>query len=257
MKPLNFKPISWRPWFLILIVVLAIGALLMQGPIAQDSAYHDFADQRTLLGVPNFWNVVSNLPFLVVGVYGLVLLYRYRGHDNWTPLRLAYAVLFLGLILVAVGSAYYHLGPDNQTLVWDRLPMTVAFMAFFATIMAERIHPDWVRLSLVPLVLAGVFSVLWWQSSGDLRPYVLVQFLPVVLIPAVICLYPVPGRGLAWVWAVLVFYAIAKVFELFDAPIYSVLGMSGHSLKHIAAAIGVYFIALLFKARMAHSVSTA
>ena len=34
-------------------------------PIAQDPLYHAFADQRALLGVPHFWNVVSNLPFVL------------------------------------------------------------------------------------------------------------------------------------------------------------------------------------------------
>ncbi len=243
----NLKFISWRLWLLIAVVVIAIVALWLHGPISQDSSYHAFADQRTLFGIAHFWNVVSNLPFLIVGSYGLALLFRHRLNNSTAYTRPAYTIFFSALVLVALGSAYYHFNPNNATLFWDRLPMTVAFMAFFATIISEHIRCISLRRILVPLILLGIGSVVWWQLNGDLRPYVLVQFLPILLIPAVLILFPSQKRGTALIWAVLAFYAVAKAFEFFDESIYIAIGFSGHSLKHIAAAMGVYFVALLFK----------
>ena len=53
------------------LMVVSLATLPLLPPIAQDPTYHQFADQRTLLGIPNFWNVVSNLPFVLVGAMGL------------------------------------------------------------------------------------------------------------------------------------------------------------------------------------------
>ena len=240
---------SWRgglPWA---IAAAAIAGLALYGPIAQDPAYHRFADQRTVLGVPNLWNVASNIPFLLVGVYGLALLRRGHSGGALAYLRPAYGVFFFALALVAVGSAYYHLDPNDGTLVWDRLPMTLAFMAFFAAMLGEHVQARLTRRLLVPLLLLGVASVAWWQFSGDLRLYYLIQFLPMLLIPIIVVLYPCAIPGTRLVWLVMGLYIGAKAFELFDAQVFDVLGFSGHSFKHIAAALAVYFVAVLVKAR--------
>jgi hypothetical protein len=228
---------------LLLVVALAmIVALAVHAPIAQDLAYHRFADARTLLGIPNFWNVASNLPFVIVGAFGLFALPR-RLHAIEPALKSAYLVLFLGVALVGFGSGYYHWSPNNETLVWDRLPMTLAFMAFFAIILGEHVSLSLARWLLWPLLAFGVGSVLYWQASeraghGDLRPYILVQFLPMLLIPLILLLYPRPGRGA--IWLALAAYVAAKLFEQFDAQVYAALGgISGHSLKHLAAAAGM------------------
>ncbi|MCP4048855.1 MAG: ceramidase, partial [Gammaproteobacteria bacterium] len=118
----------------LLVSIAGVVGILMLEPIAQDPAYHQFADQRTILGVPNFWNVVSNLPFLITGVMGLFSLYHAGGIKFLTEIKPAYILFFAGIALVCFGSAYYHLWPDNETLVWDRLPMALAFMALFAVI---------------------------------------------------------------------------------------------------------------------------
>ena len=241
--------VSWRAWLLFAIAAAAVSALIAQGPIAQAESYHQFADQRIIAGIPNLWNVASSLPFLAVGLYGLSLLVRGHSRGSLSFLRPAYTAFFAGVVLVAAGSAYYHLHPGNATLVWDRLPMTLAFAAFFVAILGEHVNAGCVRLALVPALVIGLLSVLWWQHSGDLRCYVLIQFLPVILIPAIVLLYPSRLPGARWVWAVLAAYAIAKAFEFLDAPVYHLLGVSGHSLKHIAAAIGVYFVAAILQAR--------
>lgn len=40
------------------LMAASLAGLLLLPPIPQDQSYHHFADQRTLLGVPNFWNVI-------------------------------------------------------------------------------------------------------------------------------------------------------------------------------------------------------
>jgi hypothetical protein len=189
--------------------------------------------------VPNFWNVLSNLPFLLVGLAGLGWIVRHM-ESIALELRAAWLVLFLGVALVGLGSGWYHLAPGNATLVWDRLPMTLAFMAFFAIILGEHIQPRLARMALWPLLLAGVASVLYWRATDDLRPYALVQFLPVLLIPLVLVLYPKRGSGAVWI--ALGCYVLAKLLEAFDPQVYAALGhaISGHSLKHVAAAAGMW-----------------
>jgi len=237
---------------LLLAIALASLAIFAWPPIHQSLEYHHFADTRTLFGVANFWNVASNLPFVLVGIAGLAWLARHVTRVD-RCLRAAWLVLFVGVVLVGLGSSWYHLAPGNATLVWDRLPMTLAFMALFALILGEHIDEKLARLSLWPLLAAGVASVLYWQRTDDLRPYVLVQFLPVLLIPLVLLLYPRKGSGA--VWSALGCYVLAKLLELYDAPVYAALGgtISGHSLKHVVAAAGMWALLAGLKGR--HSAS--
>jgi Ceramidase len=251
MKPMSIpatRTFGWRDWLLLAIAAVVCLGLVLHGPIHQDQDYHRFADARGLWGLPNFLNVVSNLPFLVFGAWGLATLYRKR--STRLPMRTAHIVFFLGSAWVAFGSAYYHMAPSDQTLVWDRLPMTVAFMAFFAALLGRYIHPVLGGRALIPLLALGLLSVVWWRIVGDLRPYLMVQFLPILLIPAILLLYPVSAPGTRYIWAVLGVYVLAKVLEIFDPQIYAAFGMSGHSLKHVAAAFGVYGVMLAVRAEM-------
>jgi hypothetical protein len=241
---------------LIAIATGAVIALLWYGPIPQSASYHAFADQRSLFGIPNFSNTLSNLPFFLVGVAGLVALRRGVPAGGLPPLRAAYLAFFLGAALLFPGSAWYHLAPSNHTLVWDRLPMTIAFMAFFAIILGEHVRPRLGARLLLPLLGVGVASVLaWWLSDngtgGDLRLYVLVQYLPMLLIPVIVLTYPPALRPTGYVWALVAAYAIAKLLELLDGPVLSTTGMvSGHALKHLVAAAGMLvFLIGLFRRR--------
>ena len=237
----------FRPHLLLAISLALTLAVFAHAPIPQPLAYHRFADTRTLLGLPNFWNVVSNIPFVLVGFAGLAWC---ATHIARVPreLRACWLVLFLGVVLVGLGSSWYHLSPGSAALVWDRLPMTLAFMAFFAIILGEHIDGKIARLSLWPLLAAGVASVLYWQRTDDLRPYVLVQFLPVLLIPLIVVLYPRKDSGPVWI--ALGCYVLAKLLELFDGQVFAVLGgtISGHSLKHVAAAMGMWALLAGLKA---------
>jgi hypothetical protein len=240
---------------IIAIVISAVTGMLLQAPIAQDVSYHLFTDSRTIGAVSNFWNVVSNIPFLLVGILGLYRLTIPGGLVILHEIKIAYALLFLGAALVALGSGYYHLWPDNRTLVWDRLPMTIAFMSLFVIIISEFISVRIGKGMLVPLLLAGITSVVYWHMSegwgeGDLRFYALVQFTPMLVIPVILICFRSRYTGVAAYWWLLLAYIASKLFEHFDVGVYEALGfISGHSLKHIAAALGLYVLLASYRGR--------
>ena len=223
------------------IAVLLTASLLLIPRVEQNPLYHAFADQRTLVGIPNFWNVISNVPFLLAALYGLTAL-RPKSPafvDTWE--RVAYCTLLAGTAAVAIGSDYYHLQPDNQTLFWDRLPMTVVFMSLVATTLGERIGTNVGKWSLTPLILLGIGSVIDWRWTGDLRLYGLVQFGSMLIIPALVALYPPRYSGSERLWFLVAFYGLAKLAELFDHQIGTVIATGGHPWKHLAAACAIFF----------------
>jgi len=200
-------------------------------PIMQDQSYHAFADSRTLLGIPNFWNVVSNLPFAAVGAAGLAFARR----------DAAATALFVGILLTSFGSSYYHAAPDDSTLLWDRLPMTIGFMALLAGALGERFGEAVGRGALWPLLALGAASLVWWRWTGDLRPYIWVQFYPFLVLPILYWWFPaMTGRAILITAAAL--YGVSKALEYFDHAIYAASGeiVSGHTLKHLAAAAACY-----------------
>ncbi|WP_419902933.1 hypothetical protein [Kiloniella sp.] len=239
---------------LVLLVSLALTsvAMLFVPPIPQDPLYHLFADMRSCLGLVNFGDVTSNAGFLLIGFIGLIKLRTLWGEGRFSSFNqlLPFLIFFVAVVLVAPGSAYYHAAPDNDRLFWDRLPMTVAFMSLFAGILADRVHPLFSGKALWGMIVLGVASLVYWQQTelngvGDLRPYVLVQFYPMIALPLICWLYPkakfTPAKYLIWMY---VWYAVAKVLEFLDGEIYAALGntISGHSLKHLVAAVAVYMV---------------
>jgi ceramidase len=251
----RMKDGRWRYWMIFAMAGASVLGLALHKAIPQDDSYHMFADRRTVLGIPNFWNVVSSLPFLLIGIAGLRALREHGSTGALRPLYLAYATFFVGAILTAFGSAYYHLNPDTSTLTWDRLPMGVVFMAFVAIIVGEHIEPQLGRRCLPFLVLIGIFSVAYWQYTellgrGDLRLYVLVQFLPMLLVPLIMLLFPSRLSKVYFIWGIVGAYAAAKILEVLDERIYRAVGiLSGHTLKHLAAAAGVYLLVLAVQQR--------
>ncbi|MES1225448.1 MAG: alkaline phytoceramidase, partial [Bacteroidota bacterium] len=236
---------------LALFTLAAIAIAAMIKPMPQSNSYHNFADRRTIAGIPNFFSVVSNLPFLFVGLYGLTML---RKSTALRSINSMYAILFTGIFLTGLGSAYYHYAPDNNSLVYDRIPMTIVFMAFLSAAIAAWIDVKAGTRLIAPLLLTGVASVLWWhytelQHAGDLRFYGFIQFYPMLIIPLIFWLFAsaVNNKGLLLLVWVIVWYVAAKLFETFDAPLYKATGfISGHSLKHIAAAIATWCIVRFF-----------
>jgi hypothetical protein len=236
--------------------LLLVAVRAFSGPaIPQDPAYSTFADARPYFGVPNALDVLSNLAFLVVAVLGLRLLGQNGGAtfaDGWE--RRPWAALFVGVLLTTFGSSYFHLAPDNWRLVWDRLPMTVGFMGLLTAVVAERIGVRAARRALYPLLLAGLLSVVYWywtelRGVGDLRPYLLVQFGSLLSVVLLLALYPARYTGSAWMIAGLGAYVLAKVVEVRDAQILSAAGVSGHTLKHLLAAAGVWCLVVMLRRR--------
>ena len=223
-------------------------------PIPQDPSYHRFADERTILGVPNALNVLSNIPFAIVGLAGVLALVRGSIEETafvarWE--RWAYLVLFAGTALTAVGSSYYHLAPDNARLFWDRLPMTLGFMGLLTALLAERVSSAFARAAFLPLIVLGAGSVAFWEfgesrGMGDLRPYAAVQFGSLMLVLAMLALFPSRLPGDAFLWLSAASYGLAKLFEIADRPVYE-LGhiVSGHTLKHLFAALSILFVLLM------------
>lgn len=223
----------------------------MHPPIPQAISYHRFADGRTILGISNFANVISNFPFLIIGMIGL---YSIKRSTASRKINIIYICMFVGVLLTGIGSAYYHYRPDNNSLVFDRLPMTLVFMSLLSATLAERIDLKMGSVMLFPLLIIGIGGVMWWhitelRGEGDLRAYVLVQFYPIVFIPLILILFArySDRRGLSQlVWAVFC-YILAKLFEQFDKEIFSSSGfISGHTIKHLTAAVASWFLVRLF-----------
>jgi hypothetical protein len=185
---LNSKKEKIALIFMVVVTLIAMIGLTSVAPIAQDINYHNFADTRDVFHVSNFWNVVSNAPYFVVGLYAFYKLFLLKSLEILDELKIAYVLFFTGVTLVAFGSGYYHLNPSNETLLWDRLPMTIAFMALFSFVIAEFFSIKLGQVLLYPLLLLGMASVFYWflselENAGDLRAYALVQFLPMIIMP--------------------------------------------------------------------------
>jgi hypothetical protein len=244
-------PLSVRGRVLVLVgaATISAAALAFVRPIPQPLAYHLFADQRRLCGVSNLANTASNLPFLLIGIWGIAAIVRGKARFIDARERWPWLIFFAGVALTCIGSAYYHLAPDNDRLVWDRLPITLSFTSLFAAVIAERISIKAGLALLVPLLVVGAVSVWYWhvteqQGRGDLRMYGFVQFFPALGIALILWMFPAHYTR-SWDWLpAMGLYVLAKLLEASDKPVYAALGssVSGHTLKHLAAAAATWWI---------------
>lgn len=224
---------------LLFLTAIGIASVFFIPPIPQNNLYHNFADARTIMSIPNFYNVVSNFPLFIFGILGIIFVGRQSKQNTlwWNNL-----FFFTGILLTGIGSAYYHFNPRIETLVWDRLPMTITFMAFFAIIISEYVDKNFGKRILFHLIFFGILSVLYWyktemNGAGDLRFYALIQFLPMLLIPLIILMFKSKSNS-KYYWLIILAYGIAKLFEAYDQQIFVFTnGISGHALKHLAAAL--------------------
>ncbi len=237
----------WRHGVIFGIVFGSLVVLLGRPPFGQDPRYHDFADRRSCLGVPNCLDVVSNAPFLLVGAAGLRLCMRRR----FAGALLSWMVFFAGVALVSAGSAAYHWRPSNGTLVWDRLPMTIGFMALFVALLSEFINRKLERVLLGPALLAGFASVLYWHFFDDLRFYVWVQFMPLIVILALLAFFRSRFTHQWPLLGALACYVAAKAFEAFDHEVFRWTqgAIGGHAFKHLLAAAGCGLILEMLRKR--------
>lgn len=240
--------IDWKDSLLATLVIISFVCLFFIEPIAQDLTYHIFADTRVLLGINNFFDVASNLPFFFIGALGLIYIYRNWGiSSSWS-----WFILFLTVLLVAFGSSYYHLNPQNETLTWDRLPMAVGFMALFIIVLTDYVNSKLEKWLLLPMCIVGIASVVYWHITDDLRIYAWVQFVSLALLLIIIFIYKPTHLQTKYLVYALVFYTLSKVFEFFDKQIFELMGqvVSGHTIKHLLAAIATFFFYILLKRRI-------
>jgi hypothetical protein len=241
-----------------MVALVAVAAAMVGwGRISQPPGYHDFADVRVLWGMPHGADVLSNVGFALVGLWGIARLVRGHRDSRLDPMRAGLWLFATALTLTAIGSAYYHLAPDNARLVWDRLPIALASAGLLAAAYG-RTHDNFSSASLASmLAVLGIASVLWWSLTeargvGDLRLYLLVQGAPLVLVPLWQWIGDAPARERLAFGAAIVLYALAKWAELEDRAIYEALGVvSGHTLKHLLAAAASAFILRAFRPRPA------
>ncbi len=223
--------------------MLGIVAAVVAPAVPQPLDYHLFADRRGAFGIANLADVASNAGFLMAGVAGLVVAFGGRAGFEDPRERWPWAVFFAGLVLTAFGSAYYHLAPDNERLFWDRLPITFAFAGLIASQLADRLGPRTGLVWLVPMLALGAASVLHWRATerageGNVIPYFVVQGSAILLLLYIVLAFPsryTRSRDIGWMLA---WYALAKLCEAFDDAIFRQGHVvSGHTLKHLAAAI--------------------
>jgi hypothetical protein len=248
-----------------LMIAISLGSfawLCLLPPVPLGARYHVFADNRTQFGVPNCLDVFSNIPFVFVGLWGTLWLFRgpTDGAFQTRLERLVYLVFFLGVGLTGLGSFWYHLRPNNERLPFDLLPMTCAFMAILTSVVIERIGVSFGKLLFIPLLCLGCSSVGYWyfteaRGHGDYRFYLFVQFFPPILIGLMILLFPPAYTGMKYLVTAFLLFVTAKLFEFFDARIYQAGHLvSGHSLKHITAAIACYSLLVMLQRRRAIAV---
>jgi hypothetical protein len=267
---------AWLHWPWVLWaaygVALAV-ALLALPPLAQDPAYHAFADVRTLWGIPRFGDVASNAALLLPALWGLAVLWRQAdgragaAAGLTAPVRAVYGLFFAAVALTALGSAVYHWAPDTPRLFWDRLPLGLATACAPALLLAERAGLRAARQSpgarraarwaLGAWLALGPATVVYWRASealgaGDLRPYVALKLVAVLAAAGLLAALP-RRHTLGWVYALaLALYVLAGVVEHYDAALFQALGaVSGHTLKHLSAGAAVAALAWMLARRRA------
>jgi hypothetical protein len=247
--------VTRRAWYFAAFTLLAIAAAVLLPAVPQPAEYHRFADARPMLGIANFLDVASNAAFLLAGLAGLWATLRPGAAFASPRERWPYALFFSGLLLTAAGSAYYHLWPDNETLFWDRVPMTVAFMSLIASQVVDRLSVRAGLALLLPMLVLGIVSVVYWRVTeragvGNVVPYAVLQAYAVVAVAWLAVLHPSRYTHGNAIYAVFAAYVLAKVLEHFDHELYALGGVvSGHTLKHVAAAVAGFVVCRMLLSR--------
>jgi len=249
-------PLAGRSKSLMLagLALVACGVALALEPIPQPPEYNGFADSRPILGIPNALNVLSNLPFIVIGALGLTHLFSRRSaatfRESWE--RWPYAVALGSVFTVGWASFFYHWKPDDASLFWDRLPMTTLFTSMLGIAVIERMSAKWGRRAFVPWVALGVWTLVYGQTRNDFRFYGVLQGMTMVGLPLVLVLFaPRYTRGFD-LWIAVALYGAAKACEALDEPIFRLLqgAASGHTLKHLLGAAAAWKIVSMLRGRV-------
>ena len=232
------------PWIRNAPTFITVGIIVIlaaHGRIAQPVHYNEFADRSVAFGIPHAADVLSNAGFTLVAIWGWLALRPARASD---PLRAGwpgYRLFLIGLFLTAFGSGFYHLAPDNARLVWDRLPIALACAGLLVGVRGDTKPGLKTNIEAIVLGLCAVASVAWWvytdrSGADDLRPYLLLQGLPLVLIPLWQAIHRAPRADRIAFAAAMALYLLAKLAEALDHEIANAVRfVSGHTLKHLIA----------------------
>lgn len=240
-------------------IAVFVALMLLHGPILQLEHYHEFADHLLWAGIPHAADVLSNLGFAVVALWGALRLWAQRSHPAVRAGRVGYSVFLIALLLTSVGSTYYHLAPDDWRLVWDRLPIALACAGLLAGVRAQLVARANVKFEVIALSAFAMASVVWWyvgqqNGTGDLRPYLMMQVAPLVMIPLWQAVYGAHREDRLWCGCALVLYVLAKIAEVHDHEIHAIVGwITGHTIKHLFASAAAWVLV----ARLVRSTSKA
>lgn len=245
--------------FVTVLLALLVCLTLFSPRIAQPLSYHNFADKREFFGIDYASDVLSNLFFLLFGVWGLKVAFVDPLQKTSKCEKVLWAIFFGSSIAVSLLSGYYHLDPDNFRLFFDRMAMSVLVMSFFSLMIAERVSPK-IGCKIAPyLLILGVCSVIYWittefKGDGDLRPYAMFQMTPFAVLLPLIAFFPSIHKGQGYLYEAFVFYGLAKICENFDVKLFDVSGgiVSGHTLKHLLSSLSVFTLVLYLKKRKNH-----
>jgi hypothetical protein len=240
-------------------ITLVAALMLLHGPILQPVHYHEFADHSLWANIPHAADVLSNLGFAVVALWGARRVWPQRNQPAVRAGGVGYSVFLIALLLTSMGSSYYHLVPDDWRLVWDRLPIALACAGLLAGVRAQLVPNANVRFETLGLATFAAASVAWWyagqlRGAGDLRPYLLLQIAPLVLIPLWQTVHGASRADRLWFSFAFALYVLAKIAEVHDHEMHAMLGwISGHTLKHVLASAAAWVLV----ARLIRSTSSA
>ncbi|MFO1263733.1 MAG: hypothetical protein U1E84_10415 [Rhodoferax sp.] len=235
-------PLNTREKALVAALALAIATACLGPSVAQFDHYHAFADQRPWLGLPCAFDVLSNLPFAVLGCWGMLRLRNGQGSQPAGEQRILAALFFAGLVLTALCSGWYHLRANDAGLAVDRLGMVSAFAGLLGLAAADRISTRAGMWTAGTVMALGPITVLVWFSNGNLLPWSLLQGGGMLLIVLLALRQPLPRTWGLPLAAVIAWYVLAKALELGDHAVFDLTQglVSGHTLKHVAAALAAW-----------------
>jgi hypothetical protein len=225
--------------FLTGLIILILLAIFLPS-IEQNQNYHNFADQRVLFGVNNAFDTLSNLAFIIVGILGLVNFYNNQYIKISNSFSVILNLFFISIILIGLGSSFYHLSPNDFTLVFDRLAMSLVFASILAMLAYLKISPRFGLHTLAELLILAPLTVLIWNYNGNLTPYVVLQFGGIILVILTLLLTKTRMQGPCFT-SLIILYGAAKLVEFYDEKIFNLSQnlISGHTLKHLIAALAV------------------
>nr|XP_011458907.1 PREDICTED: uncharacterized protein LOC101307374 isoform X1 [Fragaria vesca subsp. vesca] len=226
--------------------------MLVTPKISHSPNHHHYADMRNFLGVPNTLNVITNFPFLVVGVLGFVLCLQGGFFNISLPGEVwGWALFYAGIAGLAFGSAYYHLKPDDSRVTWDTLPMMITLSSLFSSFLVERVGERIGLSCLFALLFIAFLSTAYERTCNDIRLYMMFELIPCIAIPGMTFVFPPKyTHSRYWLWAAGA-YILSKFEAFADMKIYHAnqYTISGHSLEHLCLVIVPVLLSIMLMHR--------